>query len=459
MPNLTVLAGAPTFSDAFYNLNFLESATITASTATSLTMVSGSLTFAVTGAGFTLTNIGGKDYLATGTISGIDMSFLGTPYFSMDGLAIGANLFRNTIIAEENNTNIAGLENLFRGQVYTFIGTVGGDFQSVTQLSLDGASLLTTRDNQYFLYGGADTISAGRGDDTIWADAGADSISGGNGNDVVYSGSDADTVRGEKGADYLDAGLGADWLYGGSGADTLYGGDDADRSYGGSDADVMNGGLGIDRLYGGLGDDVVAGDEGTDILFGGDGNDEMDGGLARDLLYGGAGNDTIYGREDRNRIYGGDGADSLFGDIDNDRIYGGADADQLWGNGGADLLDGSTGDDTIRGEAGIDTLNGGGGADLMYGGTEADIFVFAALSDMGIGLTHDFVLDFTSGSDKLDFAGLGLTFVTGAFTGASQVRFDALTHVVQIDTDGNLVADYEIELQAGATVVAADVLV
>ena len=97
MPTLTMISNGA-ISDVFYNLNFLADATITASSATSLTMVIGVRTFTVTGTGFALTNIGGKDYLSTGTVSGIDMSDSGTPTFSMAALSISANLFRNTII-------------------------------------------------------------------------------------------------------------------------------------------------------------------------------------------------------------------------------------------------------------------------------------------------------------------------------------------------------------------------
>ena len=149
----------------------------------------------------------------------------------------------------------------------------------------------------------------------------------------------------------------------------------------------------------------------------------------------------------------------MFGGTGNDLVFGGTEADHLDGDAGRDQLDGGLGDDAIVGESGADTLIGGGGADQMTGGTEADIFVFGALTDMGLGITRDFILDFTSGSDTLNFHGLGLTFVGGgAFTGANQLRYDAATHLAQIDSDGDLVADLEIELQAGATVLAGDLI-
>ena len=102
MPTLTLI-GDSAVSDAFYILNSLADATITASSATSLTMVTATFSFTIAGTGFALTNIGGKDYLSTGTISGIDLSESGNPYFSMTSLSIGANLFRNTILHEQGN--------------------------------------------------------------------------------------------------------------------------------------------------------------------------------------------------------------------------------------------------------------------------------------------------------------------------------------------------------------------
>jgi Ca2+-binding RTX toxin-like protein len=458
MPTLTMITD-PAVSDAFGHLNLLADATITASSATSLTMETGDFAFTITGTGFALTNIAGKDYLSTGTISGIDLSIFGVPDFSMGALAITANLFRNTILAEEDNTNTAGLENLFLRQVYTITGTVGGDFQSVTQLSLDGVALLTRGDNTYNMGAGNDTISAGRGNDTINADAQNDSISAGLGDDVVYGGADADTLLGETGADALFGGAGIDTLFGGTGADSVWGDEDADRLYGGADADTLVGGLGNDRLYAGIGDDVAQGDEGSDSLFGEGGDDFLQGGELRDRLDGGSGNDTLYGNDGFDVMIGGLGADTLFGGTGNDGMFGGADADSLWGEDGRDLMDAGLGDDTMFGETGADTLIGGGGADVMSGGDGRDVFVFAALTDMGIGLTQDNVSDFASGFDRLDFAGLGLSFVGGGpFTGANQLQYDALTFLLTIDTDGDLIGDLAIQLQGGAVVVAGDLI-
>ncbi|MGB3280150.1 MAG: calcium-binding protein, partial [Pseudorhodobacter sp.] len=61
------------------------------------------------------------------------------------------------------------------------------------------------------------------------AGAGADTVTGGNGNDTVYAGTGADLVLGGNGNDVLIGLAGADTLRGGGGNDFLKGGADADR--------------------------------------------------------------------------------------------------------------------------------------------------------------------------------------------------------------------------------------
>lgn len=137
---------------------------------------------------------------------------------------------------------------------------------------------------------GADVISAGDGNDRVWAGAGADVIDGGAGNDVLY---------GEAGNDILIGGAGNDILDGGADDDLLYGDEGNDALYGGAGRDILNGGTGNDLAWGGLGDDIVNGDSGNDSLWGEAGNDIMSGGQGVDWLNGGAGNDILTGGTER----------------------------------------------------------------------------------------------------------------------------------------------------------------
>ncbi|VVN14799.1 Mannuronan C5-epimerase AlgE1 [Pseudomonas fluorescens] len=128
----------------------------------------------------------------------------------------------------------------------------------------------------------------------------------------------------------------------------------------------------------------------------------------------------------------------------------------LIGNDGNNLLNGGLGNDVLDGGAANDTLIGGLGTDTLTGGTGADRFVFNALNEMGKGGLRDVITDFSSlDGDKLDFskfdanllsAGVNkFTFIdSNDFTGAGQLRF--VDHVLYGNVNGDLVADFEIQL-------------
>ena len=78
----------------------------------------------------------------------------------------------------------------------------------------------------------------------------------------------------------------------------------------------------------------------------------------------------------------------------------------------------------LRGGAGNDTLNGGIGDDTMYGGAGADTFVFST------GNNHDTVIDFVSGTDKIDLTAYGFA------------DFAAVQAAMHDDGDGNAVIDF-----------------
>jgi Ca2+-binding RTX toxin-like protein len=139
------------------------------------------------------------------------------------------------------------------------------------------------------------------------------------------------------------------------------------------------------------------------------------------------------------------------------------------GGTGADALFGATGTDRMNGGAGNDTLNGGAQRDLLTGGTGADVFVLAATNESGITSTlRDSIADFLSGTDVLDLSlidantGVGgnqaFAFIgSGAFTSvAGQLRYSAVTGLLQGDVDGNGVEDFVVEFANFTTLAAGD---
>lgn len=88
------------------------------------------------------------------------------------------------------------------------------------------------------------------------------------------------------------------------------------------------------------------------------------------------------------------------------------------GSASADIITGGSGDDTIQGMAGADTLKGNGGKDT---------FVYTTLADSLVA-ANDTIVDFTSGTDKIDVGATqlaaiasagGLVAVSGATGGVS----------------------------------------
>ena len=88
----------------------------------------------------------------------------------------------------------------------------------------------------------------------------------------------------------------------------------------------------------------------------------------------------------------------LEGDLYNNTMDGQGGNDRMYGEAGRDTLNGGSGDDEMYGGEDKDTLNGGEGDDLMDGGPGADTFVFEP------GNGNDYIMDFTSGVDKIDLS-------------------------------------------------------
>jgi Ca2+-binding RTX toxin-like protein len=189
-----------------------------------------------------------------------------------------------------------------------------------------------------------------------------------------------------------------------------------------------------------------------------------------DKLTGNAQANELKGEGGNDRLDGGAGNDTLRGAAGNDTEIGGAGNDRMAGGGGNDTLNGNAGNDSMFGEDGDDVLTGGLGKDTMNGGRGGDAFTFNTAAEIGKGAARDIIQDFTHGVDEIDLANLpgNLTFLAGkgaAFTGvAGQLRWFQEDRagavrdktIVEGDTDGNKVADFQIELTGLKTITKAD---
>ncbi len=92
--------------------------------------------------------------------------------------------------------------------------------------------------------------------DVIHGHGGKDRLSGLGVNDTIYGGQGGDLIRGNAGDDVLYGKRGKDTLWGGAGNDTLKGGKGGDILHGGAGDDVLIGGRGKNILYGGEGSDT-----------------------------------------------------------------------------------------------------------------------------------------------------------------------------------------------------------
>ncbi|MBF0677798.1 MAG: M10 family metallopeptidase C-terminal domain-containing protein [Devosia sp.] len=156
-------------------------------------------------------------------------------------------------------------------------------------------------------------------------------------------------------------------------------------------------------------------------------------------------------------------------------ISGTRSADRLTGDAGANFLDGNAGNDTLNGGAGNDTLSGGTGRDTMTGGAGNDIFLFKSAAETGrFASTRDIITDFTKGEDKIDLSEIDANTKSSgnqAFTflakddqifgkNAGELAFhtdDANNRtLIQADTNGDGVHDFEIQLTGLVQLSAGD---
>ena len=134
-------------------------------------------------------------------------------------------------------------------------------------------------------------------------------------------------------------------------------------------------------------------------------------------------------------------------------ISGTAKDDSIQAGVGSDKISGLAGNDTLTGGAGNDILIGGAGNDTLTGGEGIDLFLFDTAANASTNL--DFITDFVSGADKLQFskkvfAGLGKSTgglngdqfwsgagQTAAHDATDRIIYDTTTGAVYYDADGS----------------------
>jgi Ca2+-binding RTX toxin-like protein len=137
--------------------------------------------------------------------------------------------------------------------------------------------------------------------------------------------------------------------------------------------------------------------------------------------------------------------------------------DSLFGNDAVNLLSSGAGDDLIDGGAGSDRLVGGLGTDTLTGGAGADLFQFLTNEDSMVGLGRDVITDFQQGSDLIDLSALNASryIGSGAFSGrAGEVRYATFNGgtIVELDSNGDRLADFQVELDQGVALTYGDFL-
>ncbi|BBP59509.1 M10 family metallopeptidase [Pseudomonas sp. St316] len=215
------------------------------------------------------------------------------------------------------------------------------------------------------------------------------------------------------------------------------------------------------------------------VLVGNAGNNVLNGLGGADIMNGGAGND-IYVVDNVGDVVS--ETSTLASEIDavsssvswslganlENLILTGTAHINATGNDLGNVLAGNTGNNVLNGGAGQDTLIGGIGTDTLIGGVGADRFVFSALNELSIGSGRDVIFDFSSlEGDKIDLSKFDANVLTATlnkfsfidsneFTTAGQLRF--VDHILYGNVNGDLGADFEIQLVGVNTLNATDLI-
>ena len=361
--------------------------------------------------------------------------------------------------------------------------------------------------------GGSDSLLGNAGSDNIQGGSGNDTLDGGAGNDTLDGGANNDTYLFD-----TDLVLGSDRLIDASGIDTLnfaatttktinlnLGSTAAQTVTAGNLTLTLASATAFENVIGGSLNDNIIGNTLANSLTGGAGNDTLSGLGGNDTLDGGANNDTYLFDTDlvsgSDRLIDASGIDTLnfaatttktinlnlgstaaqtvtAGNLTLtlasatafENVIGGSLNDNIIGNTLANSLTGGAGNDSLSGGDGNDTLIGGSGTDTMTDGAGNDIYRFLSVSDSQVGAARDILTDFSPGFDKIDLSAIdanttiagdqAFTFVgTGAIGIGGQVNYfisgSSLIVQAEIEGDGNLTVDMQIQLNGGLSAIAA----
>jgi uncharacterized protein (TIGR01370 family) len=311
------------------------------------------------------------------------------------------------------------------------------------------------------------------------ATSGPDQLTGGSGPNIMSGLAGDDILSGNGGNDVLDGGAGINVLNGGEGDDRFIVASDGSGS-------SVQGGIGTDTLAisGSVALGLVSGLEKIElsaaaslVLTG----SQFAGGFAANSTLSGSGLITvdmepgiIFNAAGMTISNGASVAFVVNGSTAGDIIKANANtANTINADGGNDQIRGGLRADAINGGDGNDKIIGFSGADMLTGGAGSDQFRYLFATDSGVGAGADRIMDFSAGSDRLNFALFdadrtaagrqGLTFIDGAAftaTGIAELRYAAVGAdlLVQIDLDGNGIADMEVVLvnSNGQTLTNAD---
>ncbi len=315
---------------------------------------------------------------------------------------------------------------------------------------------------------------------------------GGSGADTIIGNSADNILRGNAGNDLIGAGAGNDLLDGGLGDDQMLGGLGNDTFVVDSTGDIVtelaNEGIdlvqsSIDYVLGenvenltltgaalvGTGnglDNVITGNQLANTILGGAGNDRLIGGAGNDLLDGGTGNDQLLGGADNDRYIvdadgdivtelANEGTDTvsssvsytLTDNVENLVLTGTARSGT--GNALDNVITGNASANQLFGGAGNDRLIGGDGRDFLTGGSGSDVFVAELNSTKSTGKSGSFstdtILDFASGTDKIDLSGFGFGSLDFTGIGANRDRGDISIRVFDSVKGAETALGYDID--------------
>ena len=346
-------------------------------------------------------------------------------------------------------------------------GTNGGHVENLT---LTGAAAINgagnARNNILTGNGAINTLTGDLGNDTIDGGLGNDNMNGGAGNDTYFVDSLGDAVT-----ELTGAGSGADTILS-SITYSLVDTDGAGANGGNVENLTLTGLAAIDGTGNDL-DNILTGNSTGNKLSGGLGKDTIDGGGGADTMAGGAGNDsyTVDRTADVITELKGGGSDSVKSSVSY-TLSANVENLTLAGTLAIDAT-GNIGKNVLIGNKAANIITGGKGQDVMTGGLGADTFDFNSTLDSAATLKHDLIKDFVHLTDKIDLltidadttntgngtftflVGLGTAFKLGM---AGQVHFvtSGANTLIEGDTNGDAIADFQIELTGIIALTGAD---